>query len=67
MERLRTTELESKAWFLRLILNFYDHFNWIFFDKVLDKKGFDYKWQMWMWGCWKNVSFSFVVNRRQES
>ena len=27
-----------------------DHVDWDFLDRVVTKKGFDYKWIMWTWG-----------------
>lgn len=35
----------------------YNHVDW-----VLIKKGFDYKWRMWMWGCVRNVKYSILIN-----
>lgn len=40
----------------------YDHVDWDFLDKVLEKKGFDYKWRMQMWVCMRVVSYSFLIN-----
>lgn len=28
-----------------------DHVDWGFLDKVLEKKGFGYKWRSWIWSC----------------
>ena len=36
--------------------------DWDFLHMVLEKKGFDYKWRIWMWGCRRNVSYSFLIN-----
>lgn len=40
----------------------YSHVDWYFLDKVLERKGFGYKWRMWMWGCLRNVSYFFLTN-----
>lgn len=40
----------------------YNHVNWNFLEKVLDKKGFRYKWRMQIWGCLRNMSYSFLIN-----
>lgn len=44
--------------------NAYDHVDWNLLDKVMEKKGFDYKWRMLMWGCLRNVNYSFLINGR---
>lgn len=30
--------------------------------KVLEKKGFGYKWRTWMWSCIRNVNCSILLN-----
>lgn len=40
----------------------YDNVDCNILVKVLATKGFGYKWCMWMWGCLRNVSFSFLAN-----
>ncbi|KAA0051402.1 ALBINO3-like protein 2 [Cucumis melo var. makuwa] len=44
----------------------YDNVDWNILVKVLATKGFGYKWCMWMWGCLRNVSFSFLANEAEE-
>lgn len=31
-------------------------------DRVLENKGFRYKWRMWMWGCVRNMNYSILIN-----
>lgn len=40
----------------------YDHMDWNFLDKIMEKKGFGCKWRMWMWGCLRSVGYSFLIN-----
>lgn len=35
----------------------YDHVNWDFLDRVMDKKVFGYKRRMWMLGCIRSALF----------
>ena len=39
-----------------------DHVDWDFLDRVMMKKGFGYKWRMWMWGWVKNVKYFILIN-----
>lgn len=40
----------------------YDCVDWDFLDKVMERKGFGYKWRMWVWGCVRNVNYSILIN-----
>lgn len=42
----------------------YDHVRWCFLDKVLEKKGFGWKWRKRIRGCLHAVSFSIIINGR---
>lgn len=39
-----------------------NHVDWDFLDKVLETKGFVYKWRMWMWSCRRSMSYYFLIN-----
>ena len=39
-----------------------DHVDWDFLDRLLMKKGFGYKWRMWIWWCIRNMKNSILIN-----
>lgn len=43
----------------------YDCVDWDFLDKVMEKKGFGYKWRMWVWGPLKVGSKEVVLSYLQ--
>lgn len=40
----------------------YDHVNWLFLDRVLQKMGFGSRWKNWMKICVSSPFFSILVN-----
>ncbi|WP_420914570.1 reverse transcriptase domain-containing protein [Candidatus Phytoplasma australasiaticum] len=40
----------------------YDHVDWSFLDKVLEKKGLGYKWRSWLLSCVRTVQYSILIN-----
>lgn len=58
-EAVKDYRVKKKEWLL-LKIKFekaYDHVDWNFLYKVLERKGFSYKWRMWMWGCIRIIFF----------
>lgn len=40
----------------------FDRVSWGFFNRLLEKFGFGYKWRGWLLTCWSMASFSILLN-----
>lgn len=40
----------------------FDQVDWNFLDKVLEKRGFGFKWRFWIWNCTRSANYSIFFN-----